>query len=195
MSTTTSRTVQPPLDVAAWVQAHLDDFRPPVANKYLYKGEDFFVMVIGGPNARNDFHQTGSEEYFYQLKGDICVQTIEEGHIVSHVIREGESFFIPANVPHAPQRGPDTVGIVVERNRPPGETEHQQFYCQNCHALVWDEEFDCKDIVVHFTESMEAFWADEKRSTCVCGTRVPKPAPVARIETEPEVRIVRADEE
>ena len=35
-------------------------------------------MVIKGPNARNDFHQVDSEEYFYQLKGDIKVR-IREG--------------------------------------------------------------------------------------------------------------------
>jgi 3-hydroxyanthranilate 3,4-dioxygenase len=98
-------------------------------------------------------------------------------------------------VPHAPQRPPNTIGIVVERNRPAGETEHQQFYCPNCDALVWDEVFDCKDIVEHFGASMEAFWADEERATCSsCNTRITKPAPVARIETDSEVRVVREGE-
>ena len=193
MGTTTA--VLPPINIRSWVDANIEDFRPPVGNKYLYRGEDFFVMVIGGPNARNDFHKTNSEEYFYQLKGDICVQTIEDGRIVSHVIREGETFFIPPNVPHAPQRPPDTIGVVVERNRPAGEIEHQQFYCDACHELVWDEGFDCKDIVEHFRDSMESFWSDPERSTCSCGYRVPKPSPVARIETDPEVRIVRQGED
>ena len=193
MSTKTQ--VMPPINIRAWVEEHIDDFRPPVGNKYLYHGEDFFVMVIGGPNARNDFHKTGSEEYFFQLKGDICVQTIEDGRIVSHVIREGDTFFNPPNVPHAPQRPPNTIGVVVERNRPAGEIEHQQFYCDQCHELVWDEGFDCKDIVEHFRDSMEAFWSDPERSTCTCGHRVPKPAPVARIETDPEVRIIRQGED
>jgi 3-hydroxyanthranilate 3,4-dioxygenase len=195
MSTTTTSKVLPPINIRKWAEDHIDDFRPPVGNKYLYRGEDFFVMVIGGPNARNDFHKTASEEYFFQLKGDICVQTIEAGRIVNHVIREGDTFFIPSNVPHAPQRGPDTIGVVVERKRPDGETEHQQFYCDNCNELVWDEEFDCKDIVEHFKQSMEAFWADPVRSTCSCGTRVEKPAPVARIDTDPQVKIVRQGED
>ena len=152
-----------------------------------------FVMVIGGPNARNDFHKTASEEYFFQLEGDICVQTIEDGQIVNNLIREGETFFIPPNVPHAPQRPPGTVGVVVERNRPPGENEHQQFYCPDCHELVWDEEFDCGDIVEHFRDSMEALWADPERSTCShCGTRVGKPGPVERIEVGEEVTIIRS---
>ena len=192
MSMTVTDTVLSPINIKQWVEEHADEFKPPVSNKYLYLGKDFFVMVIGGPNARNDFHKSDSEEYFYQFKGDICVQTIEDEEIVNHLIREGESFFIPPNVPHAPQRPPDTIGIVVERNRHAGETEHQQFYCPNCHQLAWDEEFDCNDIVDHFSASMEAFWADEERATCPnCNTRIMKPAPVARIETEPEVQIIR----
>tara|TARA_B100001059_G_C17834045_1_gene586688 strand:+ start:1587 stop:2183 length:597 start_codon:yes stop_codon:yes gene_type:complete len=192
MASPTTASVQKPLNIAKWVEDHIDDFKPPVGNKYLYEGEDFFVMVIGGPNARNDFHKTASEEYFYQFKGDICVQTIEDGRIVNHLIREGETFFIPANVPHAPQRPPETIGIVVERNRPAGETEHQQFYCPTCNELAWDEQFDCEDIVEHFRDSMESFWADPVRSTCNhCGTRIPKPAPVSRIDASGEVRIIR----
>ena len=136
MASTTSNPVLSPINIGRWVEEHADEFKPPVSNKYLYHGKDFFVMVIGGPNARNDFHKTNSEEYFYQFKGDICVSTIEDGKIVHHLVREGETFFIPPNVPHAPQRPPGTIGIVVERNRPEGETEHQQFYCPDCHELV-----------------------------------------------------------
>jgi 3-hydroxyanthranilate 3,4-dioxygenase len=139
-----------------------------VGNKYLYDGNDFFVMVIGGPNARNDFHVTNSEEYFFQVKGDIVVRILEGGVIKDVPIREGE------------------------RRRPPGETEHQQFYCDNCSALVYDKEFDCKDIVEHFAQSMEEFWADPDLSTCKkCGTRVEKPTPVKRIVFEPQIVIER----
>ncbi|MBG84039.1 MAG: 3-hydroxyanthranilate 3,4-dioxygenase [Phycisphaerae bacterium] len=185
-----------PVNLASWIAENAADFKPPVGNKYLYDGEDFFVMVIGGPNARNDFHMTNSEEYFFQLKGDMVV-IIRDDDGLKHVpIREGETFFIPSGVPHAPQRPPGTVGVVVERRRPPGETEHQQFYCPNCHELVHDQEFDCEDIVDHFASAMEAFWADEALSTCgSCGTRVGKPAPIKRIEFEPEVRIIREGEE
>ena len=45
--------------------------------------------------------------------------------------------------PHAPVRPPDTLGMVVERRRPPGEHEHVIFYCDNCGALVEDIDFDC----------------------------------------------------
>jgi 3-hydroxyanthranilate 3,4-dioxygenase len=183
---------QPPINLMKWVEQHRHEMKPPVSNKYLYDGEDFFVMLINGPNARNDFHQTSSEEFFHQLQGDIVVRIVEDGKIKDVPVRQGETFFIPGNVPHSPTRPPNTLGLVVERRRPPGELEHLQFYCDNCHALVEDIEFDCKDIVVHFKQAMEDFWADPKRSTCRnCGTRVTKPQPIKRITLEPTVTIER----
>jgi len=171
--------VNPPIDLNAWIEQHRADFKPPVANKYLYDGRDFFVMVIAGPNARNDFHIVDSEEYFFQLKGDVKVRLIEGGKIVEHVIHEGETFFIPPNVPHSPQRPPNTVGVVVERRRPPGEKEHVVFYCEGCERVVEDIHFDCADIVQHFAQAMKDFWADEKRRTCKhCGKKVEKPEPM-----------------
>lgn len=168
----------PPLDLKAWIEAHREKFRPPVGNQYLYRGRDFFVMIVAGPNARNDFHVTASEEFFFQIKGDIVVRTRENGRIVDHLVREGHTFFIPPNVPHSPQRGPNTLGMVIERERPPDEREHLVFFCEKCGELVEDIEFACKDIVNHFRETMEAFWADDRRRTCRrCGARVEKPTP------------------
>ena len=119
--------VQSPINIEKWIEENAEKFKPPVSNRYLYDGRDFFVMVIKGPNARNDFHLVDSEEYFYQLKGDIKVRIREGDRIVDHIVREGETFFIPPNVPHSPQRPPDTIGLVVERRRPPGEKEHVIF--------------------------------------------------------------------
>ena len=172
--------VQAPQNLMAWIEANRHDLKPPVGNKYIYDGQDFFVMIVAGPNARNDFHITDSEEFFYQLKGDVKVRIREDGKIKDHVIREGETFFIAANVPHSPQRPPGTLGMVIERRRPPGELEHLVFYCEKCGQLVHDIEFDCADIVNHFRETMEAFWKNDSARTCKsCGTRVEKPGPAA----------------
>jgi 3-hydroxyanthranilate 3,4-dioxygenase len=171
-------TVSFPLNLRRWVEENRHLFKPPVGNKYLYSGKDFFVMMIVGPNARNDFHQTDSEEFFFQLKGDVSVKLIQGGRVVEYPIREGDVFFIPPGVPHSPQRGPDTVGLVVERRRPPGEKEHLIFFCEDCNTLVYDKVFDCKDIVNHFARAMEEFWADPALSTCKgCGHRITKPVP------------------
>ncbi len=171
--------MQPPINLQQWIDQNREKFKPPVSNRYLYDGRDFFVMVIKGPNARNDFHLVDSEEYFYQLKGDIKVRVREGDRIIDHLVREGETFFIPPNVPHAPVRPPDTLGVVVERRRPPGEHEHVIFYCDNCGALVEDIDFDCGDIVEHFSQAMLDFWNDDTRRTCKkCGKKVPQPEPV-----------------
>src|SRR5215471_18241 len=147
--------VQPPISLENWIEQNRDKFKPPVSNRYLYDGRDFFVMVIKGPNARNDFHKVDSEEYFYQLKGDIKVRIREGERIVDHLVREGETFFIPPNVPHAPVRPPDTI------------------------AVVEDIDFDCADIVEHFSQAMKDFWTDDARRTCKkCGHKVPTPEPV-----------------
>src|SRR6266545_1667342 len=78
------QTVEPPINLENWIEKNRDKFKPPVSNRYLYDGRDFFVMVIKGPNARNDFHLVDSEEYFYQLKGDIKVRIREGDRIVHH---------------------------------------------------------------------------------------------------------------
>jgi 3-hydroxyanthranilate 3,4-dioxygenase len=169
-------TVAGAVDLMAWVATNRHLMKPPVGNKYLYSGKDFFVMIIAGPNARNDFHMTDSEEFFIQLKGDIVVRIRDKDGLRDVPVREGETFFIPPGVPHSPQRGPNTLGLVVERRRPETEPEHLMFFCEKCNELVYDKVFCCKDIVKHFAEAMEEFWADPALSTCKhCGTRVPRP--------------------
>ncbi len=171
--------VQSPINLHDWIEANAPLFKPPVSNRYLYDGRDFFVMIIKGPNARNDFHQVDSEEFFLQLKGEIKIRIREGDRIVDHLVREGETFFIPPNVPHAPVRPPETLGLVVERRRPAGELEHVIFYCENCEALVEDIHFDCADIVQAFSQAMLDFWADDARRTCRnCGHKVQAPEPV-----------------
>jgi hypothetical protein len=44
---------------------------------------------------------------------------------------------------------------------------------------VEDIDFDCGDIVQHFSQAMLDFWADDERRTCKsCGTKVQKAEPV-----------------
>ncbi len=57
--------------------------------------------------------------------------------------------------------------------------EHVIFYCENCGALVEDIDFDCGDIVQHFSQAMLDFWNDDARRTCKnCGKKVEKAEPV-----------------
>ncbi|MFZ4751395.1 MAG: hypothetical protein ACOYMM_12925, partial [Phycisphaerales bacterium] len=40
--------VMPAFNLLGWVGEHSAHFKPPVGNKYLYSGRDFFVMIIKG---------------------------------------------------------------------------------------------------------------------------------------------------
>ena len=64
-----------------WIDEHRHMLKPPVGNAQLWKEEhpDFIVMVIGGPNSRKDYHVDESEEFFYQVEGDITLKIVEDG--------------------------------------------------------------------------------------------------------------------
>ncbi len=168
-----------PVNLHKWIEENQHLLKPPVGNQYLHCGEDFIVMVIGGPNTRNDFHVNTTEEWFHQITGDIAVRVRENGRMRDVVIREGETWLCPALLPHRPQRPAGTVGLVVERQRPEGDLDHQVFYCDTCGELVYDAAFVMKDIVVHFADIMEKFWSGpETQRTCTaCGTVVEKAGP------------------
>ena len=73
----TALTVQPPINLEHWIEQNREKFKPPVSNRYLYDGRDFFVMVIKGPNARNDFHLVDSEEYFTSSRGTLKCEFVK----------------------------------------------------------------------------------------------------------------------
>src|SRR5436309_844989 len=53
-------------------------------------------MIIGGPNARRDFHMDPSDEFFYQLEGDMVLEYISgEGKRRRETIRQGDVFLPP----------------------------------------------------------------------------------------------------
>ena len=93
-----------------WIDAHRSELRPPVCNKQVFEQGEFIIMVVGGPNARQDYHDDPGEEFFYQLEGDMLLRTVQHGRRVDIPIREGDVLLLPAHVPHSPQRFADTVG-------------------------------------------------------------------------------------
>lgn len=165
-----------PFNFKAWIEAHRHLLKPPVGNKLLFPVDDFVIMVVGGPNARSDFHVDPGEEFFYQLEGDMILRTVQEGRIVDVPIREGEIFLLPANLPHSPQRLPNTIGMVVERRRLPGEQDGLQWYCEQCNHKLYEEFFALTNIETQFPPVFQRYYDSVEHRTCKqCGHVAPVP--------------------
>lgn len=105
----------PPLDLFRWLRDNGERLKPPVNNFCLHSGADFVVMVVGGPNARADYHVNETEvlecskilktvshtpslteqEWFYQHKGDMLLRVVDDGIFRDIDIKEGEMFLLP----------------------------------------------------------------------------------------------------
>ena len=135
-----------PFNLRRWIDENRDLLKPPVGNKLLYRDSGFIVMAVGGPNARKDFHHDPSEEFFFQIEGDMLLKTVQDGRPVDVPIRAGDVFLLPAEVPHSPQRPAGSVGIVIERRRKPDELDGFSWYCENCGNQLYLERVAVRDI-------------------------------------------------
>lgn len=161
-----------PINFPQWLGENQHLLKPPVGNKQMFPtGDDFIVMIVGGPNARTDYHVDPYEEYFYQIKGNMHVKVMTPDGPQDVHINEGSMWVLPRDTPHSPQR-PEagSVGLVVERVRAEGTLEKFQWYCPNCNALVHEVELQVRSIVDDLPPLFQAFYEDEKARTCAnCG--------------------------
>ncbi|MFT5581658.1 MAG: 3-hydroxyanthranilate 3,4-dioxygenase [Lentimonas sp.] len=157
-----------PFNLKKWIDDNRDLLKPPVGNKNLYyEAGDFIVMVVGGPNARKDYHYNETEELFYQLEGDILVKTQQDGKVVDIHIKEGEIFLLPAKIPHSPIRGENTVGLVIEKIRRNSDyRDGLQWYCDECNHELKRYEFELDNIEKDFIPRFREFYASEESRTC-----------------------------
>ena len=153
-----------------WIDRHSHLLKPPVGNQQVFmEAEDLIVMVVGGPNARSDYHDDPYEEFFYQLRGNMVLRVIEDGKPRELPIREGEILLLPGHVRHSPQR-PEagSVGLVVEKIRPQSVNDGFEWYCPGCWNLVHRVEVNVKNIVVDLPPLFEAFYAGARKCPA-CG--------------------------
>ena len=154
-----------------WIEANRALLKPPVGNKRVFRDGDFIIMVVGGPNARKDYHVDPGQEFFYQLEGDMVLKTMQDGRQVEVPIRAGEVLLIPPGLPHSPQRPANTVGLVIERARRAGELDGFQWYCERCGHRLYEEFFPLTDIEKQFPPVFDRFFANLQKRTCArCGT-------------------------
>ncbi len=165
--------IKKPFNLQEWIETNRDLLKPPVGNKNLYADAgDYIVMIVGGPNARKDYHYNETEELFYQLEGDILVKVQEDGQSVDIPIRAGEMFLLPAKVPHSPIRSAGSVGLVVERKRPE-MNDGLLWFCDNCNHKLHETYFQLSNIEKDFLPRFKEFYNSEELRTCsTCGTKM-----------------------
>ena len=172
-----------PINLLGWIDEHRHLLKPPVGNKCIAQ-DDFIIMIVGGPNARADFHYDEGPEFFYQLEGEMTLRVQEDGKVRDIPIRAGEIFLLPPRVPHSPQRMPGGVGLVVERRRLAHEDDGLLWYCQRCNHKLYEEYFHLRDIEQDFPPVFDRFYGSDEHRTCKhCGHLNPRPD---RYDPQPE---------
>lgn len=103
----------------------------------------------------------------------MTLKVVDDGEFKDITINEGDIFLLPANVPHNPVRYADTIGVVVEQDRPEGMKDAMRWYCPNlkCRKIVYEDSFQLVDLGTQIKSAIVAFDADVEKRTCkACGT-------------------------
>ena len=164
-------------NLKGWIDEHRNLLRPPVGAETIWKDSEFMVMIIGGPNARRDFHINPGDEFFFQLEGDIVLEYIDpEGKRRRETIHEGDVLLLPANTPHSPQRPASTAGLVVERVRAAAECESYAWYCEHCDEKLYELARGEGDLLLDLRKVNSEFNESDSLRTCKsCGYIQPVP--------------------
>lgn len=163
-------------NLQGWIDEHRELLQPPVCNQQVFEEDDFIVMIVGGPNARADYHVDEGPELFYQIEGEMLLKVFDDGRLRDIPIREGEMLLLPPRVPHSPQRFSDTVGLVVERKRLDNELDGFVWFCKNCGNKLHEEYLYVDDIVGQLPPVFDRFYQSRENRRCnECETVMPKP--------------------
>ncbi len=164
--------IKAPFNLPKWIEENRSLLKPPVGNKNLYpQSENYIVMIVGGPNARKDYHFNQTEEWFFQLEGSIKVKIQEEGKVRELTINEGDMFLLPPKVPHSPIRPENTVGLVIETKRTLNSKDGLMWFCDNCNNLLHETHFHLDNIEKDFLPRFREFYNSKEMRTCKkCGT-------------------------
>lgn len=153
------------INIDEWIEKNKSSFLPPVCNKLMHGSGQLKVMFIGGPNQRKDYHIEEGEEFFFQLKGDMCLKIVEKNQHKDVDIHEGECYLHPSRIPHSPQRFENTVGLVIERERSKDESDGLRYYVDGTVDPLWEEWFHCYDLGTQLGPVIKKFFASDEYKT------------------------------
>lgn len=159
----------PPFKLDDWIEENRHLLKPPVGNKCIVDG-DFIIMVVGGPNARSDYHYDEGGEFFYQVEGEMVLKVQDDRQARDIPIHAGEMFYLPPRVPHSPQRMAGSVGLVIERRRQPEEKDGLMWFCEQCNHKLYEEFFTLQNIEQDLPPVFERFYRSHEARICdECG--------------------------
>jgi 3-hydroxyanthranilate 3,4-dioxygenase len=165
--------------------ANRDLFNPPVCNKLQHK-KQLTIMFVGGPNVRTDFHLEQGSEFFWMVRGNMELPTIQNGQRKVVKIQEGQVFCLPSRIPHSPQR-PETgsLGLVVERERyvDPEKLNGRapeldglrwfvDFDKTTGTDILWEKFFHCYDLGRDLVPVVQEYHASEEKTSRTPGPNV-----------------------
>lgn len=169
----------PPINLKKWIEENRATLKPPVGNKLIFQDAETMVFISAGPNGRTDFHFNPTEEFFYQIEGDIFLKLWVDnadgsgGQFKDQWIREGEIFVLPANTYHSPQRPANTIGLVIEQQRPKDKDDALMWRCPKCSEKLYEKSFHLNDIVNELKQEIIAFFKQPELGKCkACGHQI-----------------------
>jgi 3-hydroxyanthranilate 3,4-dioxygenase len=139
--------------------------------RVIWQDSDFIAFVTRGPNRRKDYHVNPGDEIFYQLEGELNLHYLKDEKHNLAVLKAGDIFLLPKNMPHSPRRADGSWTFVVERKRTKQEIDRFIWPCEECGNKLYEAEVrfdDPGDAVKKATDSLKA---DPALATCKnCGT-------------------------
>ena len=119
-----------------WIDADKEKWGP---RRTVWQDSDFITVVHRGPNRGKQFHINEGDEIFYQLEGELSfhyINSSDKREVL--VLKPGEMFLLPANVPHSPRREEGSWTLVIERKRRPDEVDRWVWFCEKCDSKLYE---------------------------------------------------------
>ena len=127
--------------------------------RVIWQNSDFIAFVTRGPNRRKDYHINPGDEIFYQIEGELNLHYLKDNQHELAVLKAGDIFLLPKNLPHSPRRADGSWTYVVERVRSKEEVDRFIWPCEKCGNKLYETEVrfdDPGDAVNMATESLRA---------------------------------------
>lgn len=127
-----------------WREAHKLSFAPSVCpSKIMHKGQ-LCLSFGAGPHLRREFRLEEGSRFFFQIRGDLDLLTVQRGKRRIVKIRQGQIFILPSRIPFSVQRSSESsFGLEIERQRSASELDGLVMFADpgTCDKVLWEHFF------------------------------------------------------